>query len=451
MKKKGFTLIELLAVIVILAIVALISTPIILDVIEKARKKAFEDSAYGVINAAKLYYTDVSLDGKIEGKTFTFPDDTKLKISGEKPKSGSVKLEESGEVAIAISNGKWCAIKNKEDNKVSIIDYSIDNCEIPTPIEPESCFLPSYESVESFDINYEGCMNYFSNENICTNQTSGELEWKTFKAFFSMPENIYMIPTFLSESVIENVIGKIDYKKIGAYACDEKNVKIPSKLNGYTIEVIEESAFAGKQLTSVEIQEGVKEIKTYAFINNQLMHVKIPNSVTSIGYGAFRINQISDIKIPDSVTYIGGEAFKENHLESVTIPNSITDIMHSVFENNQITKVEIPNSVTTIGHRSFNQNQLTNIKIGNAVVSIDQEAFANNQLTNVIIPSSVTSIGYGAFRNNQLANIEIPASVTYIVYNAFSENHPDMKIIVNKPKNSIEDSPWGASSVEWVG
>ena len=38
--KKGFTLIELLAVIIILAIVALIATPIILDVVEDARNCA---------------------------------------------------------------------------------------------------------------------------------------------------------------------------------------------------------------------------------------------------------------------------------------------------------------------------------------------------------------------------------------------------------------------------
>ena len=38
MKKKGFTLIELLAVIVILAIIALIATPIILGIIDDTRK-----------------------------------------------------------------------------------------------------------------------------------------------------------------------------------------------------------------------------------------------------------------------------------------------------------------------------------------------------------------------------------------------------------------------------
>ena len=43
--KKGFTLIELLAVIVILAIIALIATPIILGIINDARKESNERSA----------------------------------------------------------------------------------------------------------------------------------------------------------------------------------------------------------------------------------------------------------------------------------------------------------------------------------------------------------------------------------------------------------------------
>ena len=37
-KMKGFTLIELLAVIVILAVIALIATPIILGIVEDARR-----------------------------------------------------------------------------------------------------------------------------------------------------------------------------------------------------------------------------------------------------------------------------------------------------------------------------------------------------------------------------------------------------------------------------
>ena len=40
MKEKGFTLIELLAVIVILAIMALIATPIVLGIIDDTKKSA---------------------------------------------------------------------------------------------------------------------------------------------------------------------------------------------------------------------------------------------------------------------------------------------------------------------------------------------------------------------------------------------------------------------------
>ena len=60
--KKGFTLIELLAVIVILAIIALIATPIILGIINDAREKANERSvelyASAVRNAMAAYPTN---------------------------------------------------------------------------------------------------------------------------------------------------------------------------------------------------------------------------------------------------------------------------------------------------------------------------------------------------------------------------------------------------------
>lgn len=73
MKKnsKGFTLIELLAVIVILAIIALIATPVILNIIKKARQSATQDSAYSLRKAAQLYYqTNLMLEGEFDGAEF---------------------------------------------------------------------------------------------------------------------------------------------------------------------------------------------------------------------------------------------------------------------------------------------------------------------------------------------------------------------------------------------
>jgi len=52
--KKGFTLIELLAVIIILAVIALIATPIVLNVIDSAKRSANEASIRGYGDAIKL-------------------------------------------------------------------------------------------------------------------------------------------------------------------------------------------------------------------------------------------------------------------------------------------------------------------------------------------------------------------------------------------------------------
>ncbi len=67
--KKGFTLIELLAVIVILAVIALIATPLILNIIAKARRAAAENSVYGMMEATKYaYFTAI-----VEDKTLAMP------------------------------------------------------------------------------------------------------------------------------------------------------------------------------------------------------------------------------------------------------------------------------------------------------------------------------------------------------------------------------------------
>lgn len=53
MKQKGFTLVELLAVIVILAVIALIATPVILSMIESSRKGAAESSMLSYVDAVE--------------------------------------------------------------------------------------------------------------------------------------------------------------------------------------------------------------------------------------------------------------------------------------------------------------------------------------------------------------------------------------------------------------
>ena len=75
--KKGFTLIELLAVIVILAIIALITVPVVIKIIDNAKKGAAEDSTYGVLTAAKLYWTTNQSSLDVANTDITFECNTK--------------------------------------------------------------------------------------------------------------------------------------------------------------------------------------------------------------------------------------------------------------------------------------------------------------------------------------------------------------------------------------
>lgn len=57
---KGFTLIELLAVIIILAIVALVTTPTITSTINNSRLEGAKDKAWGTIDGIKLAYAQIT-------------------------------------------------------------------------------------------------------------------------------------------------------------------------------------------------------------------------------------------------------------------------------------------------------------------------------------------------------------------------------------------------------
>lgn len=56
--KKGFTLVELLAVIVVLGIVAVITTPLIQNVIESSKMNAFKNSINSIVNIIETDYNE---------------------------------------------------------------------------------------------------------------------------------------------------------------------------------------------------------------------------------------------------------------------------------------------------------------------------------------------------------------------------------------------------------
>lgn len=129
---KGFTLIELLAVIVVLAIIAVIAIPIILNVIEDSRRGAWIDSAYGIMESGNVYLSNQMIeDGEDMGSLdLILPDDNKLQYRGDKPDYGQLIITIDGKIAIVAVKGKYCAVKQFDEEKVRIVSPSSDDCYI---------------------------------------------------------------------------------------------------------------------------------------------------------------------------------------------------------------------------------------------------------------------------------------------------------------------------------
>lgn len=137
MKKRGFTLIELLAVIVVLAVIALITTPTIMDAIKTARREAFLNSAYGIMEAIDDAHSYALLhhDNNIDvfylyenGVETIYSANIKPDYKGQVPKSGGIYLHADGTINFAIYDGLFCAYKKRTEDKISISEITETAC-----------------------------------------------------------------------------------------------------------------------------------------------------------------------------------------------------------------------------------------------------------------------------------------------------------------------------------
>ena len=118
-KKRGFTLIQLLAVIIVLAIIALIATPIIFNVIENEKIKSIENSCYEVIDGVRTKYTEGLLNSEDE-TVKSKGNVTEITVSGEQPIAGIWEIDNS-------SNPNNRGIKIKDVKFASMKDYTCTN------------------------------------------------------------------------------------------------------------------------------------------------------------------------------------------------------------------------------------------------------------------------------------------------------------------------------------
>ena len=160
-KNKGFTLVELLAVIVILALIALIATPIILNVINDAKKQAAKDSAYGYMDAVEKYIVSSELEDKsIPDGTYRVEDlNKKISVKGSTPDNGNIEIKNSsvksydiGIDGYVVSNGKVEKVSTTKSFKNGTAVYY-------NPVSREKC--NDYTEANSTTGKNSGCMKWY--------------------------------------------------------------------------------------------------------------------------------------------------------------------------------------------------------------------------------------------------------------------------------------------------
>ena len=255
---KGFTLIELLAVIVILAIIALIATPIVLSIINDTKESAVIRSGEFFVDAvqSKIMQENMKLGGTLNPNECIIDSDgnvncdgtyLEIEVDGQKPTGGSITFDKG---------------------KVTDVNLILGD---------KSVILDTNGELVLGDISYKPtAAECFETEELA----NGAL----------------MIKDYICSDITDVVIpGEIDGKKVtGIYS---EVVCIDEHPGGGCWEEEEYGAFVEKSLTSVVIPNSVTSIGEYAFYSNQLTSVTIPNSVKSIGYGSFYSNPLTSIII----------------------------------------------------------------------------------------------------------------------------------------------------------
>ena len=258
MKRKGFTLIELLAVIIVLAIIALIVTPIVTKTIENAKKGSVERSSEGYIRAVETTVMNqrlsknviedgeyqITSDGNLcRDKSASCNEDSKIIIdaSGKKPSSGTV------------------IIKGDEVQPGTILvmdDYNV-GCE---------GYKCTASKVETYKITYK--LTNVSGNNV-TSITNNEMKTLTFAANtgYSLPKSVtvtgatYTWDKETGTLVLSKVTGNVTITMVG------EEIKIKTYANGEVVYFNVDTGTTCSNYTESQSNIGVNSgcMKFYAF------------------------------------------------------------------------------------------------------------------------------------------------------------------------------------------
>ena len=174
---------------------------------------------------------------------------------------------------------------------------------------------------------------------------------------------------------------------ITKYLGNDKEVVIPSEIDGKTVTLIDDDAFRN---------------------NEKLKSVKLPDSLIGIGVEAFAFcKSLESVNIPEGIKDFSPAFRGCEMLKSIVIPEGIERIEQGMFwDCISLENVTLPNSLKIIDGSTFeNCTSLKTITLPNGIIEIGANAFGGcTALSEISLPESVVYIGASAFGNTAFYN-----------------------------------------------
>ena len=203
--KKGFTLIELLGVVVLLAIISLISTPIILNIIKEAQESANMSSAYLIESSGHNYYAASLLDESKKEKIDNYENIYDELDIQNKPEFGQLYVNSNDKVAMAVIINNKCY---KKDYMTEIEVVDVSECDLgymgPDEVKPTISQIAS-----NTNINENGW--YKEDIYLTINVTDNESGVFGYKRCISQSECEPEDTIYTNESILINIESASNY------------------------------------------------------------------------------------------------------------------------------------------------------------------------------------------------------------------------------------------------
>lgn len=397
-KKRGFTLIELLAVIVILAVIALIASPMVLKYINSAKEGAALASAEAIVRAIDNYYMTATEDEDVDYPiTYYLNDKKTLKkfgVKGKAPDYGVVIVREDGELYVEVNYDNETYVKAFDDENLTDEPKVIGNSFVwdtdgKGKITGYIDFNSAFAQVQMYGQLVNMCIAYATRD-----RSQG------FDFSKSLKQNIEMFETQVGLKVNDVFPSEIK---------DELNLlfevyNTPTQLTNLN-QVLQIALNNADKLphtmdfyTKTELNENSDEIILTTAYQYLVANEKVENTLVIPNYVEHDDGTLEKITtIGGGVNIINGYAYGKAE-KTLIISYGIKTIGNFAFYVQGFSNVVIPSSVETIGEASFGMNMLSTIYLPPSLKTIGKEAFKHNQLTGeIVIPKNVTSIGYSAF------------------------------------------------------